>query len=288
VKRIAVYFFSGTGVTDLVTQAIVENLRGRGCSVEAYSIPEILAGTAQFPSVNPDMVGFGCPVIGFGTPRIVKLFLERLPRESGAPAFIFRTAGGAAPINFRASAPMVRKLGRRGYSVFHERIFAIASNWHRPHDPPVVYRLLQATRAKVERFCAELVLELPRRPVLSFRTRLALDLLRGLGTFSLRWISLDLSVSPACSHCGLCERGCPMRNIKASKGRVRIGTDCTQCLRCVYACPSKAISFKHLKALPIPGGFSLRRTLEEAELRKSEQPERVPPFLQRYESELGA
>jgi ferredoxin len=287
-KRIAIYSFSGTGITDLVTRDIVEGLRERGCSVEAYSIPEILAGTARFPSIDPDMVGIGCPVIGFGTPRIVKRFLKGLPRGKGAPAFIFRTAGGAAPINFRASVPMARALHRRGYSVFHERIFAIASNWQRPHDPPVVYRLLQATRAKVERFCDELVMELPRKLELPLGTRLSLDLLRGFSALGLRWISLDLSVSSACSHCGLCERGCPMRNIETRKGRVRIGTDCTLCLRCVYACPNKAIAFKRLKFLPVPGGFSLQRTLEEAEKRKSEQPGRVPPFLQRYESEIEA
>ena len=42
--------------------------------------------------------------------------------------------------------------------------------------------------------------------------------------------------------CGQCARLCPRHNITIENGRVKIGTDCAQCLGCLQYCPMHAIS----------------------------------------------
>lgn len=50
----------------------------------------------------------------------------------------------------------------------------------------------------------------------------------------------------ACSHCGLCQRICPVNNIQIEKGEVRFGEHCALCFACINYCPRQAIRFGRL------------------------------------------
>ena len=58
----------------------------------------------------------------------------------------------------------------------------------------------------------------------------------------------------ACVSCGLCEKRCPVQNIKVD-GKPQWGTDCTMCLACYHACPQHAIHYgkQTLKKGQYPG-----------------------------------
>ncbi len=49
-------------------------------------------------------------------------------------------------------------------------------------------------------------------------------------------------VTDSCIGCGLCERLCPIGNIKLVDGKPAWGTDCYQCVSCLQYCPQEAIS----------------------------------------------
>ena len=58
-----------------------------------------------------------------------------------------------------------------------------------------------------------------------------------------------LKINPEkCTGCGLCEKLCPMRNIKSGNGTAVSGNQCTMCYRCVNKCPGQAITLlgKHV------------------------------------------
>ncbi len=60
-----------------------------------------------------------------------------------------------------------------------------------------------------------------------------------------------LKINPEkCTGCGLCEKLCPMRNIKSGNGTAVSGNQCTMCYRCVNKCPGQAITLlgKHVVA----------------------------------------
>lgn len=52
-------------------------------------------------------------------------------------------------------------------------------------------------------------------------------------------ISVELRKNPNCTACGLCNARCPMGTMKNGSP----GKNCIRCLRCVYECPEKALSF---------------------------------------------
>lgn len=48
--------------------------------------------------------------------------------------------------------------------------------------------------------------------------------------------------SNKCSGCGLCEKQCPLGNLKVEEKKAKAGGKCTMCYRCVNNCPKQAIT----------------------------------------------
>ena len=127
-KKTVIFYFSGTGNTELVADMIQEELINCQYSVNRVRIEDVLKNNLSIDLEKYDLIGIGSPVISFGTPSIVTRFIERLPNEKNKKVFIFRTAGGVVPNNYNASKHIIHKLSQKGYDVFYERIFSIGSN----------------------------------------------------------------------------------------------------------------------------------------------------------------
>lgn len=52
-------------------------------------------------------------------------------------------------------------------------------------------------------------------------------------------------VSDDCIGCGICEKVCPVSNIKMENNKPGFHHNCEQCMACVQWCPKKAINYKN-------------------------------------------
>lgn len=281
-ERIKIFYFSGTGNTALVGGMFESNLKRLGCAVETIRMEDALKGRAEVSVEDCGLIGIGSPVIGYGAPPIVYRFLRSLPKAKGKRVFIFRTAGGVAPINYNASGTMRRILKRRGYRVFHERLFSVGSNWIVRFGNEAVRKLRDATEAKVALTCERILAGEERRPQTSMGLRAAMRPARFLSSLSLRFMAKDLRATADCTRCGRCVRDCPEGNIREAGGKIRFGSSCSSCMRCVYSCPRGAIAFKNLAFFPVKGGYDLRGILETPERFPDEGAKAAPPFLAEY------
>lgn len=58
------------------------------------------------------------------------------------------------------------------------------------------------------------------------------------------FVKADAFVSgDGCTGCGLCEKKCPLNNIKIVDGKPVWGKDCTHCMACIAYCSTKAIEY---------------------------------------------
>ncbi len=54
-----------------------------------------------------------------------------------------------------------------------------------------------------------------------------------------------------CISCGLCEKVCPLSNVRLVNGKPIWADNCTHCMACISRCPKEAIEYgKHSKGLP--------------------------------------
>lgn len=55
--------------------------------------------------------------------------------------------------------------------------------------------------------------------------------------------STKFYVKDTCTRCGLCEKLCPMNNIKAKNVKPVWGKTCTHCMACICHCPAESIEY---------------------------------------------
>jgi ferredoxin/flavodoxin len=281
-KSVIVYYFSGTGNTELVTNMIMEEFSKHDYNVDIIRIEDILKENLKIALEKYDLVGIGAPVFGYGAPNIIHDFIPLLPKESGKKVFIFRTAGGVAPINYNASKPIIRKLAKRGYEVFHERVFSIGSNWIVRFDDIIMKQLYEATSRKVAIMCRQVINGERRILNTGLGLKILMELVMPLSSWVLRLTGKDMVVNNSCSHCGLCIKNCPMANIYEKNGKIRFKLSCNSCLRCVYSCPKGAISFRFLSFFPVPGGYNVKKILENPCDGNELLQKKIPPFFNGY------
>lgn len=54
--------------------------------------------------------------------------------------------------------------------------------------------------------------------------------------------SSKFTIADNCTGCGICEKICPVNNIKIIDGKPSFVNKCEHCLGCIHACPSQAIN----------------------------------------------
>ncbi|HEX3029667.1 MAG TPA: EFR1 family ferrodoxin, partial [Clostridia bacterium] len=285
-KRLGLFYFSGTGNTRLVAGHIGEEFREMGWEVTEVNM-ESVTMKSELPNLEEfDLIGIGAQVIGYTLPRRASKFVKLLPRsQKGTPVFIFRTCGGVAETNYTASHSLMKMLGKKNYSVFYERLFSIGSNWIFKFDDDIMRRLYEATQRKIKLMCREVTEGRRRFYETSLGLRLKKKLISGQSQLFFQLMGKNMQVTQNCSKCGLCAKNCPEKNIKIVNGRVKFKSNCSACLRCVYQCPNKAIRFRFLKFIPLKNGYDVKQSLSPDKNIKEETNGRIPPFFERYISD---
>jgi ferredoxin/flavodoxin len=281
-KSVAIFYFSGTGNTQIVAEMVKEALINQGCAVDMLRMEDVMKKKLPLDLEPYELLGFGSQVIGYGVPNLVQDFLRLLPKGKGQKTFIFRTAGGVAPINYNASKPMIRALAQKGYDVFYERIFSIGSNWIARFSDPVMHQLYAATHKKVTLMVQDVLAGQKRFLKTGLAQQLAMETLGFVSNRVFRLLGWDYKVTSACSLCKKCIKNCPAENIYESNGKIKFRTNCSSCMRCVYNCPKQAIQYRMLSFFPVKGGYQIDKILAQPLTEGGEVEVNAPPFFKNY------
>lgn len=281
-KTIAIFYFSGTGNTEIVARMLTNEFEKQEYAVDMIRIEDVVRNRREMNTDSYDLIGIGSQVIGFGVPYVVQKFLRHFPQGSKKKVFIFRTAGGVAPINYNASKLIIRVLSKKGYDVFYERIFSISSNWITRFDDAVIRQLHDAAGKKVSIMCREVLSGQKRILKTGHGLKLLMEAIAFIFTRFLRVVGKDMIIDQACTNCGQCIRNCPSSNIYTKNGRIRFRLSCSSCLRCVYACPKNAMSLRLLSFFPVKGGYDIKSILANDCTAGETKNRPEPPFLKAY------
>ena len=268
--RIGIFYFSGTGNTELIAKFIGNGLINRGNSVEYFKIEDILNNNMVIDISQYDMVGVGHPVLGFGATGIADKFSKYMPNGNNKPAFVFKTASSHHYLNQGASKTIIRNMKKNGYDVFHNSIIAMACNWFLKYEDTFIKQLFEAAEVKTERIAEEINNKEKRilkiNPILSGIFSVAYYLEEHVGA---KQYAKNIKVSDKCTKCKKCLNSCPSRNISEADGKITFGKNCVWCMRCAYICPVNALqpgAMKSCKLEPFNGGYYIDRVLNNKEI----------------------
>lgn len=232
--RTTIYWFSGTG-NSLAAARKLAGMLGE-CRVEP------MAGTAGGAKVESDTIGLVFPVYSFGPPLLVESFIDRLEAAPDSYIFAVATNGGLAGSTLRAVRARLRRRG-----------LALAAGWSLRMPGNCIYlygawkeasrrKAFQKAAARLP-LIAQAVRERRRGPVEGLPRPFSW-LFDGINASARKhYLTKDsfFRVTDRCTSCGLCERICPVGDIRMESGRpVWLGA-CQQCYACIQWCPVEAI-----------------------------------------------
>ncbi len=262
-QKTAICYFSGTGNTKIVSELLAKELvENQNNMTTLINIEEMLNDMKGPIHIDADLIGIAYPIYGFGTPEIVKQFVDHLVPVKDRKVFILLTGADFIRINHNATASIKRKLKSKGYDITYERIIAMGSNWFMAYEDKMIRLLYQAAQRKVVHMSMELQYDSRR----IYEPNVAIRAVAPIIHFceekmGAKMFGMFLRANDQCNGCGRCIKYCPSHNISFDNDQIKFNNKCYMCMRCIYSCPEKAIEAKHLKFFVIKEGYNINKVI---------------------------
>lgn len=239
-----IFYFSGTGNSKWIAGEVAAYQKEK-----LISIAEEMTGnssTLQYTLGEGEIVGFIFPVYSWAPPTIVMEFIKkiRFTNYNGQYCFFICSCGDEAGLTLQIMHETIRAkewTWKAGFSVIMPNNYVSLPGFDTdPKD--LEQKKLNESTTEVERI----------NSILANRTEL-FDCRKGSFAFLKSRIinplfnKFQVTAKPFyatdnCISCGLCEKYCPMHNIKVD-GKPIWGDNCTSCLACYHICPNHAINY---------------------------------------------
>lgn len=289
-----IFYFSGTGNTEFVTNVLKSGLEKRGNEVELIRAEDVLLGKIDLKNREIDIssfdrIGLGFPIYGFNAPRMIleltkNHILPNLKNGKSPAIFIYSTCAGPMYLNEIAHFRLKKELTKQGIKVSYERQFFMPANIFTAYPEEVNVLLVKTSEKKAGIMAAELSdgwMRLRDDKYLPYFFGW-IYLLEQIG-----WKNAGkyFKVNDSCNGCGLCAENCPAGNIQMKKNMIGCneisdeanetdsnnevnvstetmkpcyGNNCYVCMRCVYGCPKKAIGMGLYSFAILKNGYSVQ------------------------------
>ena len=256
IKRVVLYYFTGTGNALAATNWIAQVAKENNIQSEIHKITPSLSVENTDDGENT-LVGFCYPTHGFNAPPVVLRFLLRFPKGKNR-VFLLNTRAGMKlsklfmpGLSGLAQLFPALLLWLKGYKMVGLQPMDLPSNWISIH-PGLRQKVVDSIFVRCERITkkfAEKILSGGKR----FKGLLSLpvDLLISpislayyfLGRFAL---AKTFVAGSNCNGCSLCEKECPVHAIEMKNSRPFWTARCESCMHCMNCCPRRAIQTPHL------------------------------------------
>lgn len=246
-KKIIIYYFSGTGNTWWLSNELKKQLDQKGHQTLCHSIETLTDDEVQTQLLNLDHIVIGFPVYGSTAPKLMLDFINHLPdAKFGQSVSIF----GTQAIASGDTAYYISKLlDKKGYHVLHTMHFIMMTNLHvprfkfiRPKNDDRVAKLHEKTLPKVQKLSDAII---SNKKMIAGKNLFGF-LIGSMQRTLIHWFvakaSSDFEVDKSrCIKCNQCVRICPTKNITFVNDSYEFKESCMLCMRCYSYCPKHAI-----------------------------------------------
>jgi len=223
-----IYWFSGTGNSLYAAKCLSAGTGARLVQITDATPSGAVGG-------NGVKIGFVFPSYYMNLPRAVRTFVERLEINPGTYIFAVVTMGG---VGHGSIAAMNRALGTKGLRLHYGKGIKMPDNYVLLYSPTS----LDASETMLDRNDRQLS-EIAADITSETQSVKALPITLNSLYKNIERLDAKFAVGESCTGCSLCERICPVRNIKLESGKPAWLHHCEHCVACISWCPTKAIDY---------------------------------------------
>jgi len=244
-----IFYFSGSGNSYAVARDIADELNAKLLPI----IPLVKQDTIKSDS---RVIGIVFPIYDFKAPEIVNSFIKKLTNLESRYIFAVCTYG-VMPLktmkklnktlnlfNGNLSGGFTVKMPHNGLGynkiseVKQKKMF---TKWNQKNKIIINYvkKQKQGTLECTGGFGYIVLLGIFIRMIPKLIPMLGRALIKG-------WDSLGFYFDENCNSCGICEKVCPVDNIKMIKDKPIWGDNCLSCFACIHWCPQESIQIANL------------------------------------------
>lgn len=233
-----IFYFSGTGNSQLAARQIAELLQEEPVSIHPYGkTGKRLSYHSETPWV------FVAPTYAWRMPRVVEQWIRETTFTGSQDAYFVLTCGG----NCGNAAAYAQKLCEK--KNLH---FCGLSSVVMPENYTAMFPVPDQAECKaILDQAAPLITAFaktiqdrkpfPRQPI-SLRDNIQSGPVNRL-FYPLMVHDKKFTITDKCISCGKCARVCPLENISILDGKPRWNGNCTHCMACICGCPTEAIEY---------------------------------------------
>jgi len=230
-----IFYFTATGNSLYVAKKI---------GGELHSIPQLIkTGENEF---EDEAIGFVFPCYWLGIPRIVRKFIEESKFKANY-FFTIITYGNMAASELK----QIEQIGASAGIQFNYTNEVLMINNNLPGFK-IEKQLEKESLKKIQENLNQIIMDISERKKYLTRRGIVSDVLSGLTrnyNLKSRYDYCDelFLVQDNCNSCKICEKVCPVNNIKVETKPV-YSHKCEGCYACIHHCPQKAINLKSQKS----------------------------------------
>ena len=231
-----IYYFTGTGNSLLVAKKIAEKIEG----AELRSVVKAINDTSE---IKAEKVGIVFPVYAFRPPHIIMKFLKKLNENKNVGyTFLIAVNGGGAGDLYRVMKRKFRKCNLK--AMFGVKMI---QNYMPFFD--IIPEEQQKERFKIADEKINEIVDVVKNDRTHFDisdtkffiTYINPGLMYKLAYPMIPKMDKSFWVNDKCDGCGICEKVCPVNNLKMNNGKPEWSHNCEQCVACLHWCPKSAI-----------------------------------------------
>lgn len=234
--KTTLYYFTGTGNTLYLAQRLADELG----NTELVSIATVMKGESI--STDAENIGIVFPVYCFGTPNIIKAFVQKLQIQESSYLFGCVSYGGLLGGALKIFKKECREAGLNLQAGLSVQMPGNAITTYGAVPEEKQKTILATFEKRIPEVCEVIKARKPRkmetlqplfRPLLSFLHK---PFMKGMPKMAARYFTTD-----ACKLCGECVKVCPVDNISLVNKSVTWSENCEQCMACIQWCAQEAI-----------------------------------------------
>ena len=230
------FYFSATGNSLVLARDLAAALP----EAQLFSIPQVIHGEID---LDADNIGLIFPVFYCGLPRIVSDFIKKLDPYKSKYLFVVCSYGGYAGSTLQETQEQLQKVGvvmNAGYQVNLPGNYIVNYEANRKDRQEKLFRSEKETvRQIAEDIKAQKNRKVKQGGLLNKITKsIYHSNLRKFPT-----LDKNFTAGDQCNGCGICERVCPVENIRMEDCKPKWKGNCEHCLACIQWCPREAIEY---------------------------------------------